>query len=90
MQWEELSPTLTTNFFNLGSGRYGHPDQDRALSLREGALLQTFPKSYQFVESEEDINFNKLGRQIGNAVPVGLGRAIAQSIRNHLEEYFVV
>jgi DNA (cytosine-5)-methyltransferase 1 len=84
MKWEEPSPTLTTNFFNLGSGRYGHPEQDRAISLREGALLQTFPKNYQFVESEGDINFNKLGRQIGNAVPVELGRAIARSIKNHL------
>jgi DNA (cytosine-5)-methyltransferase 1 len=87
MEWDEPSPTLTTNFFNLGSGRYGHPEQDRAITLREGALLQTFPKNYQFIESEEDINFNKLGRQIGNAVPVKLGRAIAQSIKLHLETH---
>lgn len=90
MEWDKPSPTLTTNFYNLGSGRYGHPEQHRAITLREGALLQTFPRNYKFVESEKDINFDKLGRQIGNAVPVELGRAIAQSIRNHLEEYFVV
>lgn len=84
MEWNKPAPTLTTNFFNLGSGRYGHPEQNRAITLREGALLQTFPKHYQFVESEKDINFNKLGRQIGNAVPVKLGRAIALSIKTHL------
>jgi DNA (cytosine-5)-methyltransferase 1 len=86
MEWDKIAPTLTTNFFNLGSGRYGHPDQDRAITLREGALLQTFPRTYQFVESEEDINFNKLGRQIGNAVPVKLGQAIARSISSHITQ----
>lgn len=87
MKWEEPAPTLTTQFFNLGSGRFGHPSQNRAISLREGALLQSFPHEYRFVESNQDINFAKLGRQIGNAVPVKLGRAIAKSIRRHLTIY---
>lgn len=84
MSWDTPSPTLTTQFYNLGSGRFGHPDEDRAISLREGALLQSFPSSYDFVDSAERVNFTKLGRQIGNAVPVELGRAIAKSISKHL------
>lgn len=88
MSWDEPAPTLTTQFHNLGSGRYGHPEQPRAITLREGAILQTFPRDYKFVESEKDVNFAKLARQIGNAVPVELGRAIAKSIQMHLEVHF--
>ena len=49
MRGDGPSPTVTTQFFAFGSGRFGHPDQDRALSLREGALLQSFPRDYAFV-----------------------------------------
>jgi DNA (cytosine-5)-methyltransferase 1 len=48
MSWDKVSPTITTQFSSYGSGRFGHPDQDRAISIREGALLQTFPKDYDF------------------------------------------
>lgn len=44
MAWNEPAPTVTTQFFGFGSGRFGHPEQDRAISLREGAILQSFPK----------------------------------------------
>ncbi len=50
MTWEQIGPTITTQFYNYGTGRYGHPEQDRALSLREGALLQTFPNGYDFID----------------------------------------
>lgn len=86
MSWDEPSPTITTQFYGFGNGRFGHPDQDRALSLREGAILQTFPEDYAFVEPGRTIRFKKVGKMIGNAVPVLLGRAIARSIRKHLEE----
>ena len=86
MKWDEPSPTITTQFFGFGNGRFGHPDQDRALSLREGALLQGFPQDYEFVAPGERVYFKKVGRLIGNAVPVKLAAAIAQSVRNHLEE----
>lgn len=86
MSWDEPSPTITTQFYGFGNGRFGHPDQDRALSLREGAILQTFPEDYAFVEPGRTIHFKKVGKMIGNAVPVLLGRAIARSIRRHLEE----
>ena len=86
MKWDDPSPTITTQFFNFGRGRFGHPEQDRAISIREAALLQTFPSNYQFVEPEGEYYFERLGRHIGNAVPVELGRAIARSIKLHLAE----
>jgi DNA (cytosine-5)-methyltransferase 1 len=85
MEWDQPAPTLTTHCTGIGNGRYGHPEQDRAISLREAALLQTFPRRYRFVPPREKV-FNKiLSRQIGNAVPVRLGQIIARSIRKHLE-----
>lgn len=87
MEWDALSPTITTQFFGFGNGRFGHPEQDRAISLREGAILQSFPPGYDFVEPGEAVQFKKLGRMIGNAVPVLLARAIARSIRSHFVEH---
>lgn len=86
MCWNEPSPTITTQFYGYGNGRFGHPEQNRALSYREGALLQSFPKDYIFVDDKAD-SFNKksLGIHIGNAVPVELGRAIGLSIIEHLK-----
>ena len=84
MAWPDPAPTITTQFYGFGNGRFGHPDQDRALSLREGALLQSFPQDYAFVSPEEPVRFTTLGRLIGNAVPVRLARAIARSIKQHL------
>ena len=87
MKWDAPAPTITTLFYGFGNGRFGHPDQDRALSLREGAVLQSFPPNYDFVASNASIRFKALGRMIGNAVPVLLARAIARSIRSHLEAH---
>jgi len=87
MKWDEPAPTITTQFFGFGNGRFGHPEQDRAISLREGALIQTFPPNYAFVPEGQKVEIKTLGRLIGNAVPVGLGRAIARRIRAHLDEY---
>ena len=86
MEWGKPAPTITTQFFGFGSGRFGHPKQDRAISPREAAILQTFPRNYAFVASGDDIQMKKMGRLIGNAVPVRLGRLIARSILRHLEE----
>ena len=85
MEWDRVGPTVTTQSFKFGTGRFGHPDQDRAISLREAALLQTFPDSYRIVPPGEPVHFSTAGRLIGNAVPVALGRVIADSIVNHLE-----
>lgn len=86
MPWAKPAPTITTQFYGFGNGRFGHPDQDRALSLREGALLQSFPHDYTFVSLDEAVHFTTVGRMIGNAVPVRLARAIARSIKHHLIE----
>ncbi len=85
MNWDEPSPTITTQFYNLGTGRFGHPEQDRALSVREAALLQTFPKNYKFISNDSSISIKKLGIHIGNAVPVDLGYIIGKSILFHIE-----
>jgi Site-specific DNA methylase len=87
MEWDNPSPTVTTQFFGFGNGRFGHPEQDRAISLREGAILQSFPESYQFVPPGGEYYFGTIGRLIGNAVPVRLGEVVGQSIRQHLEEH---
>lgn len=86
MCWDSPSPTITTQFYGYGNGRFGHPEQNRALSLREGAILQSFPRDYVFLEDENQFNKRELGIHIGNAVPVQLGRAIGLSIQNHLRE----
>ena len=85
MKWDEPSPTITTQFFGFGNGRFGHPEQNRALSLREGALLQGFPRAYEFVEPGKVMHFKNVGRMIGNAVPVKLAAAIAGSVVEHLK-----
>lgn len=86
MEWDKPAPTITTQCFGYGNGRFGHPEQDRAISLREAAILQGFPRNYKFVPPREDVFFKKIGRLIGNAVPVDLGRAIAKSILRHIDE----
>jgi len=85
MKWDKIGPTITTQSFSLGTGRFGHPEQNRAISLREAALLQTFPKDYQFTSPSSPVQFRSIGRHIGNAVPVKLAEVIAQSIRLHVD-----
>lgn len=76
MYWHRPAPTLTTRFLSISNGRFGHPDEDRGISLREGATLQTFPKSYIF----RGPNQASIARQIGNAVPPELAKQIGKSI----------
>jgi len=85
---DKPAPTITTQFYNYGSGRFGHYDmsQDRALSLREGAMLQSFPREYRFIDDEEDFSMNKIAKMIGNAVPPKLGEVIGESIVNHVKK----
>ena len=49
MWWDKPAPTITTKFFSVSNGRFAHPEENRGLSLREGATLQTFPKDYEFI-----------------------------------------
>jgi DNA (cytosine-5)-methyltransferase 1 len=84
MEWNKPAPTITTQCYGYGNGRFGHPEQNRAISLREAAMLQTFPEDYAFVPNNKVVRFSHMGRLIGNAVPVKLGEAIAQSIISHV------
>jgi len=84
MSWDDVAPTMTTYCIGLNNGRFGHPEQDRAISLREAAILQSFPKNYNLVDPKEPFNMHILARHIGNAVPVGLGQAIAKSVKSHI------
>jgi DNA (cytosine-5)-methyltransferase 1 len=86
MEWDAPAPTITTQSFGYGNGRFGHPDQDRAITLRESAILQTFPDTYQFLEYPQKLTFSTLGRLIGNAVPVRIGEVVAESLFGHLAE----
>lgn len=87
MRWDEPAPTLTTQYYGFGNGRFGHPTQDRAISLREGAILQGFPQSYSFVAEDAPVQFKTLGRLIGNAVPVTLGSVIGRSLLCHVASH---
>ena len=87
MSWDETAPTITTQFFGFGNGRFGHPEQNRAISLREGAVLQGFPLSYKFVPEGAPVYRKSLGRLIGNAVPVSLGAVIGQSVIQHINQF---
>ncbi len=79
MAWDKPAPTLTTRFVSLSNGRFGHPEEDRAITPREGALLQTFPPDYRFLHESREVNVV----HIGNAVPPVLARAfIAEIIRS--------
>ncbi len=90
MGWDGLSPTITTQFTGYGTGRFGHPVQNRALTLREGALLQSFPEDYSFVSDDDDICLKSIARHIGNAVPPRLGEIIGDSIINSLPKKMVI
>lgn len=87
MSWDEPSPTITTQCFGYGNGRFGHPEQDRAISLREAAMLQGFPRDYSFLPDDASVSFATLGRLIGNAVPVTLGKAIGEVLTEHVTKF---
>jgi DNA (cytosine-5)-methyltransferase 1 len=76
MAWDHAAPTITTRFTSFSNGRFGHPEEDRAITLREGATLQTFPRSYHFFAT----NHATIARHIGNAVPP----ALAERVGRHL------
>jgi len=72
--------TLTTRCISLSNGRFGHPTQDRALSVREAACLQTFPREFAF-----EGGLASMAVQIGNAVPVELARKFGETINEHVD-----
>lgn len=86
MRWGDLSPTITTQYIGYGTGRFGHPEQDRALTIREGAILQSFPPTYAFVREGDEIFLRNIARHVGNAVPPRLGEIIGLSIQQHIRK----
>ncbi|ANO48460.1 DNA-cytosine methyltransferase [Flavobacterium columnare] len=80
MWWHRPSPTITTKFFSISNGRFAHPEENRAISIREGAVLQSFPKNYKFKAT----SIANAARMIGNAVPPKYAASIAKAIiQNH-------
>lgn len=77
MDWNRPAPTIRTEFYKPEKGRYLHPEQDRPITVREGALLMGFPDDFDF---PEHMAMSQVGRQIGNAVPPPLARCIAEAV----------
>jgi len=75
LRWDRSSVTIRTEFFKPEKGRYLHPEEDRAITHYEAALLQGFGENHRFIGSRTDI-----ARQIGNAVPIPLGAAIGRQL----------
>lgn len=82
MPRDRPAPALTTRCVSLSNGRFGHPEQNRAISVREAASLQTFPRDYRFAGS-----LTSRARQIGNAVPVLLARRVGETFRAHIADH---
>jgi DNA (cytosine-5)-methyltransferase 1 len=80
MAGDAPAPVLTTKCTSISNGRFGHPSQDRAISVREAASLQTFPLSFEFVGGLKSTT-----RQVGNAVPVLLAKQLGDSIVEHAQ-----
>ena len=80
MAWDQPSPTITARFDSFSRGRFGHPVLDRSITLREGARLQTFPDSFEFVGNKVEV-----ARQIGNAVPPVLAERVAEQVKQCLD-----
>jgi len=80
MSWDDVAPTLTTGCTDFTKGRYVHPVENRAITLREAARLQTFPDNYHFAGNASDI-----AAQIGNAVPPIMMKMVAKQIGRALE-----
>ncbi|MFT5634361.1 MAG: DNA (cytosine-5)-methyltransferase 1, partial [Rubritalea sp.] len=90
MDWDKPSPTITTQCFGYGNGRFGHPEQNRAISLREAAILQSFPDDYIFLKPSEKPRFSAIGRLIGNAVPVKVGEIVGNALVKSIERSGIV
>ena len=90
MEWDKPSPTITTLSSNFGAGRFGHPEQDRSITLREAALLQGFPPNYRFVRENMRVSLAEVARLIGNAVPPPIAAEVGRRALAHVAEMKVV
>ena len=85
LSWDTVSSTITGGCLNPSKGRFLHPEEDRCISAREAALLQTFPVDYKF---PTDIPKAELALLIGNALPPKFSRIQAENIFQHIEKYY--
>jgi DNA (cytosine-5)-methyltransferase 1 len=85
MAWEKVAPTITSGCFNPSKGRFLHPQEDRAITMREAALLQSFPRSYYF---DATAGKETIALMIGNALPPEFIRRHALEIRSAIEKNF--
>ncbi len=86
MRPDAPAPTITTQFCFYSCGRFGHPKEDRAVTVREGALLQSFGRGYALFNKNAPLQITQMARHIGNAVPPKLGLVIGKSIVHHLRK----
>lgn len=80
LAWDNPAPGLTTRCISYSNGRFGHPEQDRAITLREAARVQGFPNGFVFTGS-----LNSMARQVGNAVPVPVAKAFGKHFIKHVK-----
>ena len=85
LKWDAPAPALTTRCISYSNGRFGHPEQDRAISVREAASLQTFPGEFILTG-----NLNSQARQVGNAVPTMLAQTFGEHVMKRLRQSVVV
>lgn len=83
MSWEEVAPTMTSRCTTLSSGRFGHPEEDRTISVREAALIQTFPKNYEL----DTDNIEVACKLIGNALPCDFATAVSKQCADRLSAF---
>ena len=86
LSWSEPARTITKFAYHVGSGQFGHPVEDRAITMREAARLQSFPDSFVFRGTTE---IRKLSALIGSAVPPLLARCLGQKIAQYLDRITV-
>lgn len=86
MWWDKPAPTMTTLCTGIGNGRFGHPEQDRSITLREAALFQSFPRRYAFWPAKQKLNRSAVSKLVGNAVPPKLGRALGTAMIQHVKD----
>ena len=80
--WNKPGPTITTKFLHTSNGRFAHPEENRGISIREGATLQSFPKWYYFYSG----SMTSISKEIGNAVPPELARRIGFTFKEFINE----
>ena len=87
LRWDAYSTTITGGCLNPSKGRFLHPEQNRCITAREAAMLQTFPADYVF---PIDVAKTKIALMIGNALPPQFCKVQADNIREHLDQYLTI